>query len=533
MFIRNIYHYLSSEPLDTTAFKIIRLFFFGVALILFAWFLYFAFSTIVMPYQIEYREGAAQVMMQILLKGGNPFSMEYQPLGMNNYGIGYSLFALPFAKLFGNTLMVHRSVNFCFLFASLLIVARTIWILKQDKLFSILGSIFIAVVLAGRGGLGAFPSTMGAFLFFLVILIPFIYSFRYPSLLASALLAILAFYTKPYFVIGFGVVAAYTFIFISKQKGVVYSLFFLSVFVAFFAGIRHIFEFYFIDTLVSNLSNSSPVLAHLYNQLVELNVEFFPSILLGLVLLLFNLPTSMLADLVRKGFPARSNFLQLDTPLLNVPLNYFAFTFIFCFLGFIFSLGLHLGNYMVYAYQIVLPPFILWLFHTLNLKTRFSIIALSLLLGNILMLENILLQPAFLLQSDSVAWRDLYTYVRNSQRVVNSPAVVSALIDAGITPVDSGQTEYYYRIKPYPDNVLVGPGYEIIKGNGITYLDSIQNDARDHKFDRIFTTDGGVYGNLLSFDLISQSYTKIDTLTIIMPQTHQIWTIGVWEPLGE
>jgi len=230
----------------------------------------------------------------------------------------------------------------------------------------------------------------------------------------------------------------------------------------------------------------------------------------------------------RQGFLSRSSFLQLDTPFINTPINYFAFIFIFCFLAFVFVLGLHIGSYMTSAYQIVMPPAILWLFHVLNWKSRFSIIALCLLFGNIFMLDKILLNPTFLRQSDSAAWNDLYNYVKNSHGAVNSPAITSALIDAGISPVDSGQTEYYYSIQPYSDNNAIGPSYETIRQNGITYRQSIQNAIKNHEFDKVFTTES--YGNLIAADFISQHYTQIDTLTIDMPQTHQTWTIDVWEP---
>jgi hypothetical protein len=76
-------------------------------------------------------------------------------------------------------------------------------VLKKDALISMLCGVFVAVALAGRGGLGAFPSTMGTFLFLSGIFIPFLYSFRYPSLITSALLSVMAYYTKPYFVKGF------------------------------------------------------------------------------------------------------------------------------------------------------------------------------------------------------------------------------------------------------------------------------------------------------------------------------------------
>jgi len=531
LFLKNVYQYLASDLVDARTSKIIRSFFFGGMLVLFSWFVYFSFSTIAIPYQIEYREGAAQVMTQILLIGGNPFSLEYQPLGMNNYGIGYNLLVLPFAKLFGNTLMVHRGISFFFLLASLLFVARIIFLLKKDSLISVLCGIFIVVVLAGRGGLGAFPSAMGTFLFLSGIFIPFIYSFRYPSLIASALLSIMAYYTKPYFVICFVVVAVYTFVFISKRKGIVYSLFFLSVFGFLFLWVRYGFELYFIDTFIGNLSNENRSLRHLRGQLVELVKEFFPSIILGISLLFLNGSKFSPGALFRTKFLWRSKFLQVDAPLLDLPINYFAFTFIFCFLSFIFVLGLHGGSYMTSAYQIVLPPFILWLFQKLNSKSRFSIICFCLLFSNILILNNILLNPSFLRQRDSVAWKNLYSYARDSRRAVNCPAVVSALIDSGKVPIDSGQTEYYYYIQPYPNHILFGPQYDTVKRHGILYRRSIRNAISKGEFDKLILTEG--YGNLISFDAVDQYYVKVETIAIEMPQTHQTWVIGVWEPISK
>ena len=185
---------------------------------------------------------------------------------------------------------------------------------------------------------------------------------------------------------------------------------------------------------------------------------------------------------------------------------------------------------MTSAYQIVLPPFILWLFQKLNSKSRFSIICLCLLFSNILILNNILLNPSFLRQRDSVAWRNLYSYIRDSRRVVNCPAVVSAMIDIGILPVDSGQTEYYYYIQPYPNHILFGPDYDTVKRHGILYRRSIRNAISNGKFDKLILTDG--YGNLISFDTVHQYYVKVETITVDMPQTHQTWVIGVWEPIG-
>lgn len=352
-----------------------------------------------------------------------------------------------------------------------------------------------------------------------------------PGLIASALLSIMAYYTKPYFVICVVVVAVYIFIFISKKKGILYTLFFLSTFGILFLTIRYSFDFYFIDTFIGNLSNTNRSLAHLRGQLAELLTEFFPSILLGIWLLFLNGSSFSMKNLFRMSYSSRSNFRHLHLPLLNVTMNYFAFIFIFCFLSFVFVLGLHKGSYMTSAYQIVVPPFILWLFQKLNLNSRFSIISLCLLISNILILDNILLNPSFLRQRDSVAWSNLYNYIRNSRQVVNCPAVVSAMIDSGIPPVDSGQTEYYYYIKPYPNNIFFGPDYDTVKRHGIAYRRSIRNAIRKDGFDKIILTEG--YGNLVSLDVVEQYYVKVETITIDMPQTYQTWVIGIWEPIGK
>jgi hypothetical protein len=130
-----------------------------------------------------------------------------------------------------------------------------------------------------------------------------------------------------------------------------------------------------------------------------------------------------------------------------------------------------------------------------------------------------------------VAWKNLYSYVRDSRWVVNCPAVVSALIDIGIVPIDSGQTEYYYYIQSYPNHILFGPEYDAVKRHGILYRRSIRNAIRKGEFDKLILTEG--YGNLISFDAVDQYYIKVETIAIDMPQTHQTWVIGVWEPISK
>lgn len=526
--LKKFHQYLVSAPVNFAHLKIVYFVFWGIATVLTFWFFYFSISTIFMPFPIEYREGAVQVMTQILLAGGNPFSLQYQPLAMNNYGFGYGLVVFPFAKLFGNTLLVHRSINFCFLLACLLLVGKTIWDQKKDILLAFLAGLLIAVTLAGLSGLGAFPSTMGTFLFLLSITIPLRRSFSNSGLIASAMFSLMAFYTKPYFILGFGIVAAYMFIFVSKQRAANYSILFLLAFSLIVLIVRSLFELYFIDTFISNLSNAEFSSAHMRSQLMQLDIEFLPTIILAVILLLLNWAMFSSTAQTQKRFDLEINISKWDAPFLPRPFNYLTFTSVVCFLTFVYVLGPHLGNSMTYGYQILVPPFILCVFQALQVKSRVVVLALGLLLVNILSLEYTLLHPSFLRQRDSAAWHQLYRYVDDLERVVNSPVMASALIECGIPPVDSGQTQFYFRIKPYSDRKLFGPGYETVASNGDAYCSSLENDVRQRKFDGIFITRRA--RNMIPADLVAEYYVQVDLLTLEMPQTRQTWDIEVWKP---
>ena len=98
------------------------------------WSVYFALVTISFPHQIFWNEGTAQVQTWFFLHGENPFILENQPFGMNNYGLGYSLAVLPFAALFGNTLLVHRSVTFAFIISSAVTGLYAVYRSGKDRL---------------------------------------------------------------------------------------------------------------------------------------------------------------------------------------------------------------------------------------------------------------------------------------------------------------------------------------------------------------------------------------------------------------
>jgi len=87
----------------------------------------YQYQLITFPYQLEYREGATLLFTQGILDGKNIFSLKQAPLYTNGYGVVYNLIIIPFAKLFGNTLSIHRFFTALFSFASTGLIINAIY----------------------------------------------------------------------------------------------------------------------------------------------------------------------------------------------------------------------------------------------------------------------------------------------------------------------------------------------------------------------------------------------------------------------
>jgi hypothetical protein len=521
--------YFLSDLNHTSIKTALRIIFRVVLILIILWMIYFIVVTISIPYQIEYREGAALVMTQFFLKGENPFSLRNQPLGMNNYGFMYSLFVTPFAAIFGNTLLVHRTVTFFFILLSSLLIFHTTSRINSDRFLALAGAALVGMGLAARAGLGAYPSAMGVFLCLAGILIPFNRSFDSWALVLSALLCVIAYYTKPYFVLAFGIVASYVFVFVSKRKGLFYSFLFISIFAVSFIIVRFIFKYYFIDTIVSNLSNTTNnTFGYMGRQLVEFDKEFFPLFILGLTLIYLNIGKLKSGKVSFSRF--FDNFLFLDQPLVTPPLNYIVYFFVFSSLAFTLVLGQNPGSYMNYVYQILLPPFSLLLFQYIKPLTRFTFISSSLILLNIISFGQLRFNPVFLQQKDSSDWARLCQAMGSSKHILNNPLITSEMIRLGIPPVDSGQTEYYYFVEPYPDNIILGPNYQTLISGGGKYLNSINNSVIGTYYDKIFLTQGPGLSIFVP-ESMSRYYRQTDTITVAMPQVGQSFVVEIWKPV--
>jgi hypothetical protein len=132
-------------------------------------------------------------------------------------------------------------------------------------------------------------------------------------------------------------------------------------------------------------------------------------------------------------------------------------------------------------------------------------------------------------QEDPKKWIRLINNAASSSMTLNSPVMTSNVVELGQTPIDSGQTIYYYAVEPYPENFLLGPSYEAFQSAGIKYVRSIEDSIRRKEFDLVMTTDGEP--SFYHETLLSEYYSVNAKIVVNMPQTNRTWKIFLWRPL--
>ncbi|MFN8411075.1 MAG: hypothetical protein U0Z26_01670 [Anaerolineales bacterium] len=518
---------MNISPMDLKKIKFSEVLLYCSVIAAIMWATYFSIVTIFIPYQIEYREGTAQVMTGILLKGGNPFTFDNQPLAMNNYGLGYSLAVLPFAALFGNTLLVHRSVTLFFVLLSAFLGYAVVQKKSSSSSFALICLAFIMIGLLGYGGVGAFPSSLGTFLFLFALFIPFLRSFDWIGLVVSLLSSLLAFYTKPYFLLAFGLIGSYLFLFVSKKKGILYGVVFLAGLITSLLMVNRLLPLYFINTFIGNASNTDLRVEHLVSQLRVLFTSFYPALILSTMILGMHFFNNRLQakDLSNELLNA-SNW---NAPFIKYSFDFPLYTFLCSLLVFVLVLGQHIGNYLNYAFQLLIPTFFCWFLIKASQVQSFRWVFVLGIIFNLYSWELNTLDPAMLEQKDSKEWAQVYDYLHASSLTLNSPAVAAEVSTLGQTPMDSGQTSYFYAVKSFPENLLTGTSYEKFYDDGFRYTVLIDRMIEKQKFDLVVTTKEKT--SFYHSKILPKYYGIVDEIKVEMPHTNQFWTLVFWKPL--
>ena len=467
------------------------------------WLLVYAGNVIVTQGPVGYREGADILLTDYILHGKNPFLLKNQPLMNTNKGAFYNLVMLPFVAVFGNTLAIHRIISIIFILLSSALVVWSLIRFKTSLPYAIAGGTIVFGCLLFYTGPISRADGLGTFLYLVAGIIPFMRKFDRASLAVSALAGILAFFTKPYFLLSVGIVALYLFLFDSKKKGFLFGAITLLVLLAICLVVRKFFPCYFLNTILNNASNGANHVDFLVNQLIRFSEVFAPVILIFLL----------------------TSHIHLNQPFVQIPYDYFGFFFL-CATAAILVLGQNSGNYMVYLFQLMTPPLVILAFKNLDSAHTWSAITVPLTILNLGLLCFWMLYPNTPPSGDQ--WKEVNQLLASSKKVLNSPVLVPEMVRLGMQPIDSGSSQYYYLTEPYSGN-LIAPVYSATKMRGDDFLYEIETTIKEKGFDRIIITSG--YSRFAKVDLIRQYYIHVKDFHISMPQSNENWDLEYWEPI--
>lgn len=475
------------------------------------------------PYPLELREGASLFTTQLLVEGQNPYSLEHMPVAVNVYGICYSLVVYPFAKIWGPTLLVHRAVTGVFIILSCLFLAFVMkrknipgWYIFSAVIVFYLSLLFFTTPISR-------PDGFGVFVFLVSVFSPSLFGYSKKSLLLSILCGVLGFYTKPYFVLSLGYVAFYLFVFVSKKKGLFYSV--AAGFSLLFSCVivDLLFETYFLHIFFNNKNIAGNSLDYATRQLSVFFHIFWVPGLIALVGMFISV-----GAIKHEGahFLQKIDLLKFNRPLLaiNFPFSLACF-FLSCVLIY-WKLGRHSGSYMVYLLHLILPFFLLFAYSF----TKSSKIPFFVLMPLVIYLVYRVYVFAFPFPPSRHChqeWEKLSQFITSHTNILHTPMVTPLLIQEQKNIYDSGLTQFFpfsYHSEGIFDLFL--PSNQRMKHIWTEYNESINERVRHQKFDLL------VLPSTLISTAITPYYEYLETITacsFLRPDWQQ-GEVTLWEP---
>lgn len=440
--------------------------------------------------QLEYRETTDLYRLFLMLNGGNLYDLSNMPVYQNQYGFLYVHLNYLLSFLFSPSIYSLRIVTAFFIVGSCILIYGVVYKLTSDYLISILGAlIYYLSSIMHNGNVGAFPNTMGEFLFLSSIILPWLCSFSTLSLLASIVLGILSFYTKIYFLFGIIFLNGYLFFFHSKRTALAFFFLWVLMLTLSISFISLYYPSYISSTIIVSYNAAEYSLKHLIAQAGMFFALYF----------------SLTIQFVRRLYSKMRGVHEYS----NADGKYYLMCFLFSLVVMI-RFGGNRGAFLLYPIHLTLPFLLIYALSIMN-KRRLTVI---------LMLLNILILCAKCIDVDFMKNRNfpmLERLIQSSNSPLTSPAVSLLVMRNKKTVYDSGQTEYYRY------------GGRKAELQFDKYLSQVKCGIKERKFDLIAAPDYGT--PIIDIDLVKQNYKKGESFTITMYKRK--WPISVWYPKGK
>jgi hypothetical protein len=491
------------------------------------------YDLVVFPWPIQFRETAILLTTDLLLKGGNPFLIANQPEYTNVYGMIYNCFVYPFAVFFGPTLTLHKAVAGMFTLGCCLLQFHVMRRKGVPWHYSLAGAlVFYAALLYGKTSL-AEPDSTGTFFYLLTGYIPWLMGFSRRSLILSILCGIVAFYTKPYFVLMAPCVASYLFFFVSRKEGVLYSFAFIALFSCSVLGASQLFETYFYNTFLVHANYSGADTDHLLGQLKEFCRFNRELILAGAV--------GFATWIYRRRRCAETNATHRDPdggtePQASChqewrPAAFPLFVFLVLLVYFCLDMGQRYGAYMTYLYQLIIPFSLMIIFRAARPEGRNYLLIVPLLMASLYTTASTYGDISRNFSAhDHGDWQTARSLITTHGTVLASSALAPLLFARNMPVYDSGQTECFGEsTKKPPKYPALFPLTGAIRNKFSSYRSQIAAGIINQRFDLIMF-DRMFSSWLLPPDFRLDSYYDYrQMLVLYMPHTEYSWEIDVWE----
>lgn len=423
---------------------------------------------IVNPNFSEFREGHTFSSTYLLLKGVCPYTVETYPEYYNSYGILFNLVAAPFALLFGNTLVLHRILNEAFFVGALAFLAlyRRTWRFTFVHL----------IVLAAAWGLFNYgpnnsvrPDGLGVFLYTLCIFLPLRRGFDVTGMVMAMLCALLAFYTKVYFV-GCWYLLSFALLFTNWKKCLVYNVVFHALLAASCVLVTRIFPLYFYETIFAYSTSAGNNGSGMASALLY-SAKQFGRFALGVIPLVVCAVFPLRKDLFREN---RLIWLMLPP----------------CAMVLFYPLGANDGAYVTYHTHLMLPLLIPLALDRVQKADFHPLLLFSILLSMVLQTHALRFTHNIPQSSpDAEKWAKIEAYVSESRYILNSDCISYLLMRQDKPLVTAGVAGFVYGYKPSPvTEYLFGLDAQLVERKK-RYLESIRSGINEKRFDLIILSN--------------------------------------------
>jgi len=455
---------------------------------------YLAFNLyfITLPGAQEGREAAIPITTALLLAGGSPYQLSHLPAIANLYGVVYNGSVLPFAALFGPTYAVHRSASLFFLLAGAALIFRILRSANTGPALALAAAAFYYLLNATTYALAARPDALGELLFLATVsLVTRTPGQSPPSLArltASATLGLLAFYTKPYFVLGLALAAVAVACQSGIRRAIVYAALAGSLLLITLLLTVHFWPYYLFTIFTVNRFNENDSFAQLLSQFFD-----FTSLHAGLLLAL---ACATVPLFLRRATPPAPSSTAKN--LTGPRFDPWSLNLLLAALAVILILGRHGGSFRAYWVQLITP---LLLIVTIRAIAQVRAPWRSLGLGCVAFNAVILLtwaRPNWPIDS-APAWAQWSQLTAGRPLQLVLPTLLDPVGSPGTPVIQDGQTVYFINAA-----LNTQPADSPLHQRVQQYLQNLANLIQQRRFDVIVLPNE--FQNLIPPGLLAQHY---------------------------